>query len=201
MEQFVASLGSLPFSATIIEIGMGNGSLTSELLSAYPMISRYIGIEPAEAMVAAISASLRSDSRFKAINERFEAWESGSWKADAVVTRYVLHDFPDHLENWYRRIANMLKTGGRFVNLDVTLCDDPTETWANLDSVIQLANSVQTDDWGEETAKKRFIQHLREEVHRYRPLNDHLQILSMVGLESEVLARDGNNYLLRAVKI
>lgn len=74
MKQFVAAMSNLPDSATIVEVGMGNGSLAELLLQTFPTIASYVGVEPAQAMVADLSSSLVSDHRFTAINQRFEEW-------------------------------------------------------------------------------------------------------------------------------
>lgn len=200
MELFVAELVALPSSAVVVEVGMGNGSLAQQLLQQLPAISRYVGIEPAEAMVAAIPQDLLSDSRFQVVNRGFEDWYTQPSAADAVISRYVLHDFPDQLESWYGKIARALKPGGIFLNLDVTVAENSGQTRANLEEIVRLARGVVVDDPEEARAKKVFIRHLQGEIERYRPLGYHLGLLMRFGLVPNVIAQSGNNYLLCATK-
>ncbi len=201
MEQFIACIGDLPNGASVVEIGMGSGSLAELLFQRFPTIGRYVGIEPAADMVASLPSSLITDGRFTAMNQGFEEWEGEPDSADLVVCRYVLHDFPDQLETWYGKIAEVLRPGSILVSLDVTIADEPERTQANLEEVIQLAERVTCEDQAEEAAKVRFISHLREEIDRYRPLGEHVEILRSVGLEPAVLGRSGNNYLLQAKRV
>lgn len=200
MQQFVAATSNIPDGAIIVEVGMGSGSLAELLLQTFPTIDQYVGIEPAGAMVAALPSSLVLDDRFTTINQGFEDWEGSTNSADAIISRYVLHDFPDQLKDWYQKITDALKPGGIFLNLDVTIADKPEETQANLEEVIRLAESVTAEDKDERAAKEQFIRHLREEINRYRPLGEHIALLTSVGLKPVVIARSGNNYLLKATR-
>jgi SAM-dependent methyltransferase len=200
MVAFHASLGRLPDDATVIDIGMGSGGLAREILSTHPEIGRYIGLEPACDMVAAIPADLRLDHRLLVIEQGFDDWEGDTSVADAVVMRYVIHDFPDQLQTWYEKITRLLKPGGRFVDLDVTFAEDPKRTWPNRHNDIRLVRSVVCDNAAEEEAKERLIHHLCDEVAGYRPLAEHLEIIRSVGLHPKVLGRANNNYLLFAEK-
>lgn len=200
MVAFHASLGRLPDNATVIDIGMGSGGLAREILSAHPEIGRYVGLEPARDMVAAIHADLRLDHRLSVIEQGFDDWKGDTSVADAVVMRYVIHDFPDQLYSWYEKIAQLLKPGGKFINLDVTFAEDPEQTWPNRHKDIALVRSVVCDSKAEEEAKKRLIRHLCDEVAGYRPLEEHLEIIRTVGLIPKVLGWVNNNYLLEAEK-
>ncbi len=201
MEGFLAVLHGLPEGALVVDVGMGSGSLADTLFGRFPQIGQYIGIEPAEAMVAAIPSHLLADTRFSVVQQGFEDWDTVDSSVDAFVTRYVFHDFPDQLESWYTKIARMLKPGGTFVNLDVTFIESPAQTLANLNDTIRLAKSVVAEDEEELAAQQRFVQHLTGEMDRYRPVETHLALLRAVGLCPSVAPRSDRDYLLYAVKL
>jgi len=197
-EALLGQLADLPTGATIIEIGSGSGDLAREVLGRFSF--NYVAIEPSPEMVQHMPAQLVSDTRFTLIQEPFEKYLGEAGSAHAVISRYVIHDYPDDAAAWYGKIRDLLVPGGIFFNLDLALADNPQDTAENMDRIVQIATNLEVNSADEERAKDDLVEHLKHEIKQYMQVSRHLNQLRQVGLEPMLIGREENNYLIKAGK-
>jgi tRNA (cmo5U34)-methyltransferase len=129
----------------VLELGVGTGETARRVLARHPK-ARLVGIDESEAMLAA--ADLEGDLRVSRLEDPLP---EGPF--DLVVSCLVVH----HLEaeekhDLFRRIAAVLRPGGRFVLADVIVPDRDedavTPTTPGFDKPDRLADQL---EWLSET--------------------------------------------------
>jgi tRNA (cmo5U34)-methyltransferase len=105
---------------TILELGVGTGMTGRAVLERHPG-ARLVGIDESEAMLAA--AELEGDLRVSRLEDPLP---EGSF--DLVVSCLAVHHLePDAKRDLFRRVAEALRPGGRFVLADVVVPEDPDD--------------------------------------------------------------------------
>ena len=123
-----ALLWGIPFVATrsfrVLELGVGTGTLTSQILSEFPH-AELTGIDLSRRMIA------RAREKLRPFRERVSlvAGDLGRFEVrpyDVVVSALAIHHLPD-AEKWrlFRRIYRCLTRGGYFGDGDDHLPEDP----------------------------------------------------------------------------
>jgi tRNA (cmo5U34)-methyltransferase len=96
----------------ILELGVGTGMTAKSVLAAHPQ-ARLVGIDESEAMLAA--ADIPGDLRVSRLEDPLP---EGPF--DLVVSCLAIHHLDaEGKRGLYRRIADVLRPGGRFVLADV----------------------------------------------------------------------------------
>jgi len=155
-------------------------------------------VEPSADMVALMESKLRSDMRFQLVHESFADFNYEAGSAQMVISRYVLHDFPSLLPDWYEKIAELLSPGGCFLNLDASKA--PTKARANavLHTLSSLVSSLARPNQGE--AASILIKHLQDEVAGYLTIDTHYVLLCQAGFSPWLIEENDHSYLLKARK-
>jgi tRNA (cmo5U34)-methyltransferase len=110
---------------TILELGTGTGETAKRLLAAHPRASLH-GIDSSAEMLAVADDALRGHHARLDRARIEEPLPAGPF--DLVVSALTIH----HLDApgktlLFRRIADVLAPGGRFVLADVVVPDDPAD--------------------------------------------------------------------------
>ncbi len=118
-----------PAIPRVLDLGCGPGSLTRELLQAFPH-SEIVGVdlEPTLLLLAqARLAEFGARAKLGSADLREPSWwESMPAPFDAVVSATALHWLaPDQLALLYRQIARLVRPGGIFLNADHVGSDFP----------------------------------------------------------------------------
>jgi tRNA (cmo5U34)-methyltransferase len=100
----------------ILELGVGTGMTTKRVLAAHPQ-ARLVGIDESEAMLA--EADIAGDLRVSRLEDPLP---EGPF--DLVVSCLAIHHLDaEGKRDLFRRIADVLRPGGRFVLADVVVPD------------------------------------------------------------------------------
>jgi tRNA (cmo5U34)-methyltransferase len=98
----------------ILELGVGTGMTTKRVLAAHPQ-ARLVGIDESEAMLA--EADIAGDLRVSRLEDPLP---EGPF--DLVVSCLAIHHLDaEGKQDLFRRIAEVLRTAGRFVLADVVV--------------------------------------------------------------------------------
>lgn len=189
----------------IVEVGSGTGRLAQEVLDIFLFIDLYLAIEPSESMRAAMPAELMRREQFIALPTDFENWVTSRLafsapSIDAIISRYTFHDYPELLPEWYRQIANVLRPGGRFINLDAYREEKEYDRRFFTTMLCFNAQRVPVYNKAEEEARDRLVQHLQQEAGGYLSLDQHCQLLLEAGLVPHVHWHQASTYLISADK-
>jgi tRNA (cmo5U34)-methyltransferase len=125
----------------ILELGVGTGITARAVLDRHPH-AHLVGIDESEAMLA--DAELEGDLRVARLED---ALPEGPF--DLVVSCLAVHHLgSDEKRKLFRRVAEVLRPGGRFVLADVVVPESPddevTPTTPGFDRPDPLANQL---DW------------------------------------------------------
>jgi tRNA (cmo5U34)-methyltransferase len=126
--------------ASILELGTGTGETTRRLLAAHPEASLY-GLDASEGMLSA-ARSVLVGFRFELSVARLEdPLPAGPF--DLVVSVLAVH----HLDGagkagLFRRVAGVLRSGGRFVLGDVIVPDDPADVVTPIDGAYDQPSRI-----------------------------------------------------------
>lgn len=129
----------------ILELGVGTGMTTKRVLAAHPQ-ARLVGIDESEAMLA--EADIAGDLRVSRLEDPLP---EGPF--DLVVSCLAIHHLDaEGKRDLFRRIAAVLRPGGRFVLADVIVPDRDedavTPTTPDFDKPDRLADQL---EWLSET--------------------------------------------------
>jgi tRNA (cmo5U34)-methyltransferase len=104
----------------ILELGVGTGLTSKRLLEAHPL-AHLVGIDESEAMLAA--ADIPGDLRVSRLEDPLP---EGPF--DLVVSCLAVHHLDaEGKQDLFRRIAGVLRPGGRFVLTDVFVPERPED--------------------------------------------------------------------------
>jgi tRNA (cmo5U34)-methyltransferase len=104
----------------LLELGVGTGMTAKAVLDRHPR-AHLVGIDESEAMLAA--ADLEGDLRVSRLEDPLPV---GPF--DLVVSCLAVHHLTsDEKRDLFRRVAEVLRPGGRFVLADVVVPENPDE--------------------------------------------------------------------------
>jgi ubiquinone/menaquinone biosynthesis C-methylase UbiE len=124
----------------VLELGTGTGETTLRVLERHPQAT-VIGLDGSRAMLAYARGALPAE-RVQLRLARFEEpLPEGPF--DLVVSAFAIHhlDGPGKAD-LFRRVADVLAPGGRFVVADVVVPDDPADVVTPLDEGFDLPSTV-----------------------------------------------------------
>lgn len=126
-------LGTGSESARVLELGTGTGETARRVLAAHPDAA-LTGIDESENMLAVARTTLDGIGRSVTLRRQRleEALPSGPF--DLVVSALAVHhlDGPGKAD-LFRRVAEALAPGGRFVLADVVIPEDPADAVTPID--------------------------------------------------------------------
>ncbi|MCM1098768.1 MAG: methyltransferase domain-containing protein [Ruminococcus flavefaciens] len=93
----------------VLEIGMGTGKATQPILDTH---CHFVGIEPGENLAALAKEKLRKYANFSCYNLTLQDYICADNSFDLVYAATAFHWIPE--EYGYRRVYNLLKSGGVF---------------------------------------------------------------------------------------
>ncbi len=114
----------------VVDLGCGAGTLTAELLEAFPQ-SNVVAIDFDPTLLALAAKRLEGYGervRLIATDLRDPSWlDCAAERVDTVVSAAALHWLtPDELETLYHQVASILQPGGIFLNADHVGSDIPS---------------------------------------------------------------------------
>jgi len=138
-ERAVAETSGLAVRSAL-ELGVGTGETARRLLAAHPQ-ARLVGIDGNEEMLAAARESLPAE-RVELRHGRLEdALPAGPF--DLVVSVLAVHHLRrEEKAALFRRVADALEPGGRFVLADVVLPERPEDAVIPLEEGFDRPDSV-----------------------------------------------------------
>jgi tRNA (cmo5U34)-methyltransferase len=126
---------------TILELGTGAGETSSRLLEVHPR-ARLVGVDSSSEMLAAAREALPGDRVELRLGQLEAALPAGPF--DLVVSALTVHHLlGEDKAGLFRRVAQVLRPGGRFVLGDVVVPDRPD------DAVIPLEEGFDRPDTAE----------------------------------------------------
>jgi tRNA (cmo5U34)-methyltransferase len=127
---------------TILELGTGSGETASLLLALHPA-ARLLGVDSSRQMLAAAREALPADRVELRLAQLEDPLPAGPF--DLVVSALTVHHLSaQEKADLFRRVAAVLRPGGRFVLGDVVVPDRPE------DAVIPLEEGFDRPDTAEE---------------------------------------------------
>jgi tRNA (cmo5U34)-methyltransferase len=131
---------------TILELGTGAGETASLLLALHPE-ARLLGIDSSAQMLAAARDALPADRVELHLAQLGDALPAGPF--DLVVSALTVHHLSAQEKvDLFRRVAEVLRPGGRFVLGDVVLPDRPEDAVIPLEEGFDRPDSAEAQlDW------------------------------------------------------
>ena len=128
----------------ILELGVGTGETTRRVLERHPG-ARLVGIDSSPEMLAAARAALPDAELREARLE--DPLPAGPF--DLVVSALAVHHLdPAAKRGLFRRVAGVLRPGGRFVLADVVVPEQPEDAVIDIDWVTDLPDRLADQlDW------------------------------------------------------
>ena len=108
----------------VLDIGIGYGALTDELLRVFPS-AQVLGIDFSEPMLEHAAKNLegfRDQVAFAQADLQDPTWVNGLGEPfDAVVSSQAIHNvrYPERIRAIYAEVATVVAAGGCFMNLDI----------------------------------------------------------------------------------
>ena len=108
----------------VLDLGVGTGETARRVLAWHPGVE-LVGIDASDGMLEAARSQLGPDVDLR--EQRLEdPLPEGPF--DVVTSALAVHHLdPTGKQELFRRVAEVLRTGGRFVLADVIVPDDPTD--------------------------------------------------------------------------
>jgi tRNA (cmo5U34)-methyltransferase len=121
----------------VLELGVGTGQTSRRVLDLHPG-AELVGIDESAEMVAVASADVAADLRVSRLEDPLP---EGNF--DLVVSALAVH----HLDgqgkaDLFARVADQLRSGGRFVLGDVVVPDDPADLVTPIDGVYDQPSTI-----------------------------------------------------------
>jgi tRNA (cmo5U34)-methyltransferase len=125
-------------ASTVLELGVGTGETARRVMSRHPEAT-LAGIDSSEEMLARARETLpEADLRLARLEDPLP---SGPF--DLVVSALAVHHLdPDGKRDLFRRVANVLQPGGRFVLADVVVPERNEDVVTPIDGVYDLPDRV-----------------------------------------------------------
>ena len=129
LQDVIASTAGEIDAATVLDLGTGTGETARRVAARHPA-ARLVGVDESDAMLAAARALLPgADLRVARLQD---ALPDGRF--DLVVSALAVHHLdPAQKADLFRRVADRLAPGGRFVLGDVVVPDDPADAVTPID--------------------------------------------------------------------
>ena len=133
-----AAAAALP-ATTVLDLGTGTGATAQQVLDALPG-ARLVGIDESAEMLAVARVALPASVDLR-VGRMQDALPPGPF--DLVVSALAVH----HLDrrgkaDLFRRVAAVLRPGGRFVLGDVIVPADPADVVTPIDGVFDQPSSI-----------------------------------------------------------
>lgn len=119
-------------SLTVIELASGPGLLAMELLEGVEHL-QLVGVDYSQEMVRFAkkkAADYQDRCQFLCVDLKEDNWADGlPTNVDAIVSNMALHDLDDlkFVEAVYQKSADLLKSGGLFLNAELVVKPDSEE--------------------------------------------------------------------------
>lgn len=110
----------------VMDLGCGDGRLAASVLAARPTVTEVIGLDDSPPMIELALERFRGDARVAIrVHDLREPLPSiGDF--DVVVSGFAIHHLAhDRKRSLFAEIANRLRPGGVFANLEVVQCATP----------------------------------------------------------------------------
>lgn len=139
LQEQVAAATRGPAVERVLELGTGTGITALRVLDVHPE-AQLVGIDESAAMLEAASAVLspEADLRVSRLEDPLPAGPFG-----LVVSALAVHHLDgDGKADLFRRVAEVLRPGGRFVLGDVIVPTDPDDVVTPVDGVYDTPSTV-----------------------------------------------------------
>lgn len=131
-ERLVTATSTSP-ARTVLDLGVGSGLTAAEVLDAHPGAT-LLGVDANADMLAAARKSL--DPRRSALRRTHLEEPLPEGPFDLVVSMLAVHHLDETGKpDLFRRIADVLPTGGRFVLADLVVPEDSDDVVTPIDGV------------------------------------------------------------------
>jgi tRNA (cmo5U34)-methyltransferase len=131
---------------TILELGTGAGETSSRLLAVHPR-ARLVGVDSSSEMLAAAREALPGDRVELRLGQLEASLPAGPF--DLVVSALTVHHLlAEDKVDLFRRVAEVLRPGGRFVLGDVVVPDRPDDAVIPLEEGFDRPDTIEAQlDW------------------------------------------------------
>jgi tRNA (cmo5U34)-methyltransferase len=138
LQDTVAGASAEVSASSILDLGTGTGETLRRVATRHPH-ARLVGIDESEDMLAAARSIVPgADLRVGRLQE-----ELPDGPFDLVVSALAVHHLDEHEKaDLFRRVAQRLTRGGRFVLADVVVPDDAGDAVTPLDAGYDLPSRV-----------------------------------------------------------
>jgi tRNA (cmo5U34)-methyltransferase len=138
LQDAVAEAASLLAPQRILDLGVGTGETARRLLQSFPAAT-VVGVDASAGMLELASQSI---PRAELIVGRLEdPLPQGDF--DTVVSALAVHHLsPSGKADLFRRVADALRPGGRFVLGDVVVPEDPRDAVTQLDPHVDRPDAL-----------------------------------------------------------
>lgn len=118
---------ALPASVTrALDLGCGDGRLLGLVLDARPETTEAIGVDSSPPMLDLARAHFADDTRVTIAEGDLRQTITGLGTFDAIVSGFAIHHLShERKRSLFQEIAEMLRPGGVFANLEVVACATP----------------------------------------------------------------------------
>jgi len=139
LQETLADAGAEVTASDILDLGTGTGETLRRVAVRHPD-ARLVGFDESESMLeAARTAVPAADLRVGRLQDPLP---EGPF--DLIVSALAIHHLDgDEKANLFRRVAERLSPGGRFVLADVVVPDDPADAITPLDEGYDLPSRVE----------------------------------------------------------
>ena len=126
--------------STVLELGVGTGETAKRLLALHPQAT-LVGVDGSDAMLSAARATLPADRVELRLRQLEDPLPESS--VDLVVSVLAVHHLrADEKVALFRRIADALAPGGRFVLGDVVVPERPEDAVIPIEEGFDLPDSL-----------------------------------------------------------
>lgn len=110
----------------LLDLGCGDARLAKLVLEHHPEVERVVAVDMSEPMLEFARSDLQSDDRVEIRRHDLNEPILPLGNFDAVVSGFAVHHVSDERkQDLFREIAEVLRPGGVFANLEVVRCATP----------------------------------------------------------------------------